>query len=113
MNIDWENDNIIGEHYIDSVTYGGYLIASLKFTAKRSEEKEQISAKLEGTVNAPKADVSLKGLFDKLISDTSDSTDLSITYMSTLIPEIIPVNYTTLLDNIRNFSDQVCVNSTF
>ena len=109
MDIDWEQEKIIGQHYIESVTYGGYLIASLKFTAKKSEEKEKISAEIKGEVKAAKVDVSLKGLFDQLMSKTSDSTDLSISYTSTLIPEIIPVDYETLLRNIREFSQQVCI----
>ena len=107
MNIDWDKEKIIGQHYIESVTYGGYLIASLKFTAKKSEEKEKISAQIKGDVKAAKVDVSLQGLFDKLISKTSDSTDLSISYTSTLIPEIIPVDYKTLIDNIKEFSQQI------
>ena len=108
MKIDWKNEKLIGQHYIESVTYGGYLIASLKFTAKKSEEKEKISASIKGTVKAAKVEASLEGLFEKLISDTKDNSELSISYSSTLIPDIIPVNYTTLLANIREFPDQVC-----
>lgn len=107
MAIDWNTAKITGEHYIDSVTYGGYLIASMVFTAKKSEEKKDIKASIEGTVNAAKAKVSLEGLFNTLAEQTKDNSKMSITYSSTVIPEKIPIDQKTLLDNIKNFSEQV------
>ncbi|CAB4009545.1 Hypothetical predicted protein, partial [Paramuricea clavata] len=107
MAIDWNTAKITGEHYVDSVTYGGYLIASMVFTAKKSEEKEDIKASIKGTVNAAKAKVSLEGLFNKLAEQTKDNSKMSITYSSTVIPEKIPIDQETLLENIKKFSEQV------
>jgi hypothetical protein len=107
MAIEWSTAKITGEHYVDSVTYGGYLIASMVFTAKKSEEKEDIKASIKGTVNAAKAKVSLEGLFNKLAEQTKDNSKMSISYSSTVIPEKIPIDQKTLLDNIKKFSEQV------
>ena len=81
----------------------------MKFTAKKTEEKEKISAAVKADVTTAKVDVSLEGLFDKLVSSTKDSSELTITYTSSLIPDIIPTDYKSLLQVIRNFSQQVCL----
>ena len=50
---DWNKRSIVGKHYVRSITYGGYLIASLKFHAKNRKNKENIEASVEADLRNP------------------------------------------------------------
>ena len=108
----WDSKSIVGLHYIRSVTYGGYLIASLKFTAKKTSTKQHIKAKLSASLNAG-VSLSVKGQFEKLTQAAGDAASMSIYYTSSTIPDLAPINLTTLLKIIDNFPEKVCtVNRT-
>nr|QNH72450.1 toxin candidate TRINITY_DN19977_c1_g1_i1.p1 [Ceriantheomorphe brasiliensis] len=70
-------------HYVRSETYGGELIASLKFTSKNDKDIEDIEAKASLDVKSTSVDVSVAGSFKKLFSDISKSSDLTVTIYKT------------------------------
>lgn len=42
----------VGTHYVRSITYGGDLVASLRFTAKNSADREKIRAAVQANLQA-------------------------------------------------------------
>ncbi|CAB4017348.1 Hypothetical predicted protein [Paramuricea clavata] len=102
----WDSKSIVGQHYIRSITYGGYLIASLKFTAKKTSTKEHIKARLSASLNAG-VSLSVKGQFEKLTQAAGDTASMSIYYTSSTIPDLAPINLTTLLTIIDNFPEKI------
>ena len=101
-------DKIDGEtHYIRSITYGGYLIVSMKFTAKDNKNIEDIKAEIEAHVNTKKINVGVKGQFKSLSESASSSANLDISYSSSAIPNIMPENLDTIMQTIEEFPSQV------
>ena len=103
----WDANGVTGNHYIRSLIYGGYLIASFKYHVSNDEEKEQIKAQVKVDVNTVKAEVGVKGMFEKLASSSTSQSSLTITYSSSVISDIVPVNLPTLLEVIENFKKEV------
>jgi hypothetical protein len=103
------NKNTAGEatHYIRSISYGGYLIASLKFTAKKDKNIEDIKAEIEVHVNTKKVNVGVKGQFKSLSEAASSSSNLEISFTSSEIPNVTPVDLDTIVDAIKEFPSQV------
>jgi hypothetical protein len=102
----WENKPIIGEHYIRSVTYGGFLIVSLKFTAKKTSSKEEIRVKLSAGLNAG-ISLGVKGQFDKLTKAAGQSATITVSYSSSTVPEHSPTDLDTIFKIIDNFPGKV------
>ena len=103
----WDSKGVTGQHYIRSLTYGGYLIASFKYHTSNEEEKEDIKASVNIEVNTVKAEVGVKGLFSKLSSLATSQTSLTITYTSSVISDKVPVDLDTLMEVIDNFNGEV------
>jgi hypothetical protein len=75
------------------------------------EEKEQIKAEVKVDVNTVKAEVGVKGMFEKLASSSTSQSSLTITYSSSVISDTVPVDLPTLLEVIDNFRSEVsCIN---
>jgi hypothetical protein len=75
------------------------------------EEKEQIKAEVKVDVNTVKAEVGVKGMFEKLASSSTSQSSLTITYSSSVISDTVPVDLPTLLEVIDNFKSEVsCIN---
>ena len=99
----WDLNGVTGKHYIRSLTYGGYLIASFKYHVSNEQEKEQIKASVKVDVNTVKAEVGVKGMFEKLASSSTSQSSLVITYSSSVISDKVPVDLPTLIKVIENF----------
>lgn len=50
-NPDWflQSPQLLGTHYVRSITYGGELIASIRYKVKNSEDKERIAATIDAS----------------------------------------------------------------
>nr|QNH72542.1 toxin candidate TRINITY_DN22076_c7_g21_i4 [Ceriantheomorphe brasiliensis] len=101
------NRKLVGKHYVRSITYGGILIASLRFTAKRGKSKEHIKARVEGNLKAATVQVGLAGQFEKLASKVEDLSDLSIKYYSTAPLKTVPLDVKTMIKAIEEFPTQL------
>ena len=105
----WRDKIGSDRHYVRSVTYGGYLIASLKYTAKKDETKEDIQASVEVNVNTKKVNVGIKGQFQSLAESANSVANLQISYTSSELPDNTPVDLDTILEEIKKFPEKVCL----
>ncbi|CAB4009544.1 Hypothetical predicted protein [Paramuricea clavata] len=103
----WDSKGVTGQHYIRSLVYGGYLIASFKYLTSNDEEKEDIKASVSVDVKTVKAEVGVKGLFSKLSSLSKSQSSLTITYTSSVISDKVPVDLDTLMEVIDNFNAEL------
>ena len=102
----WDSKPIIGKHYIRSITYGAYLIVSLKFTAKKSNTKEEIKARLSAGLNAG-VSLNVKGQFEKLTRAAGDTATIAVYYTSSTVPDLAPIDLDSILKIIDNFPEKV------
>lgn len=92
-----------GKHYVRSLTYGGFLIASLKFQAKNKKDKELVEAKVSANVQAGSGKVDAKAQFNKLAEAASDISTLSISYFGTSTLTTIPTDIKSLIKAVEDF----------
>nr|QNH72541.1 toxin candidate TRINITY_DN21013_c3_g1_i2 [Ceriantheomorphe brasiliensis] len=108
---DWfTRKNIIGKHYIRAITYGGELIASLKFETKTATEKEKIEAELDAGLSmggGSVLDAKIEGTFLKTVELASSNADLSIKIFSTADIEEQPKDLKSFVSIIENFVQKV------
>lgn len=97
----------LGTHYARSITYGGELAASLSIKNTSSSERLDIQGSVSGVVNAQVVDVSLKAQLEKLTSECSGLTDISIKYYSTDLPSKAPTNLDELVNLIEGFPSRL------
>nr|QNH72451.1 toxin candidate TRINITY_DN19977_c1_g2_i1.p1 [Ceriantheomorphe brasiliensis] len=70
-------------HYVRSVTFGGELIASLKFTSRDNKDIEDIQAKASVDVKSTAVDVSVSGTFKKLAKSLAKVSNFEATIYQT------------------------------
>jgi hypothetical protein len=83
------------------------LIASLKYTAKKDETKEDIQASVEVNVNTKKVNVGIKGQFQSLAESANSVANLKISYTSSELPDDTPVDLDSILKAISDFPNKV------
>ena len=107
-NTGWDKKpNIVGHHYVRSITYGGNLIASLKFTAKTEKDKKDLAIKVEATVKAKTFGVGLGGQFKQLAESVKDISTLSISFKATAPLVTVPTDIDSLVQAIEDFPKSV------
>lgn len=97
----------LGTHYARSITYGGELAASLSIKNRSSSEKLDIGGSASGAVKAGAVDVSLKAQLEKLTSECSSLSDISIKYYATDLPPKAPTNLNELVRLIEDFPSRL------
>ncbi|XP_074611614.1 uncharacterized protein LOC141866092 isoform X5 [Acropora palmata] len=97
----------LGTHYARSITYGGELAASLSIKNTSSSETLDIQGSASGVVNAKAVDVSLKAQLQKLTTECSALSDISIKYYSTDLPSKAPTNLNELVKLIEGFPSRL------
>ncbi|XP_044164536.1 uncharacterized protein LOC114969765 [Acropora millepora] len=98
----------LGTHYARSITYGGELVASLSIENRsHSPQTLDIQGSASGVVNAKGVDVSLKAQLEKLTSECSGLSDISIKYYSTDLPSKAPTNLDELVKLIEGFPSRL------
>ena len=99
--------NIIGQHYVRSITYGGNLIASLKFSAKTEKDKKNLAIKVETKVKGKKFGVGVGGQFKQLAESVKDISTLSISFKATAPLVTVPTDIDSLVKAIKDFPQSV------
>ncbi|KAL9985830.1 hypothetical protein ACROYT_G008278 [Oculina patagonica] len=97
----------VGTHYVRSVTYGVEMVASLKFKSSSTTKKEHITANVDGQLNLQGVDAGLKASLDKLSSECSDVSDISIKYYATDLPDKLPTTLEGLVTLIETFPSRL------
>ena len=106
---DWPTRmNVAGQHYVRAITYGGELIASLKFISTKSEERSKIEMSLEAELNVGGAlDAKVFGSFKRIRQSATSNSDLTISIFTTADIEKSPKDLDTFIAIIENFPNKV------
>lgn len=98
----------VGTHFARSITYGGDLIASLRFVAKNSADRELIKATVQGSLQADSGSfgTALKGKFNQIQQKIKDSASLEIHYYATVPIKGVPNDISSLMSLVDSFADQ-------
>nr|XP_015911784.2 uncharacterized protein LOC107442673 [Parasteatoda tepidariorum] len=98
----------VGTHYVRSVTYGGDLVASLRFTAKNAVDREKIRAVVQANLHADSGSFGLgiEGNFSRLQEDLKDSSSLEINYYATVPIKGVPNTMESLMELVEDFPTQ-------
>lgn len=102
------DQNNIGTHYVRSITYGGDLVASLRFTAKNSADREKIRAVVQANLQADSGSFGLgiEGNFSRLQEDLKDSSTLEINYYATVPIKSVANTMESLMELVEDFPAQ-------
>nr|QNH72538.1 toxin candidate TRINITY_DN18779_c0_g1_i1 [Ceriantheomorphe brasiliensis] len=107
---DWSTKkNLVGKHYVRAITYGGELIASLKFDAKETTAKEEIEAQLQAGIDLGGGvfDAEVYGRYASMIESASSSSDISIKIYSTAAMTKDPDSLESFIAAINEFPNQI------
>lgn len=98
----------IGTHYVRSITYGGDLVASLRFTAKNAADREKIRAVVQANLQADSGSFGLgiEGNFSRLQEDLKDSSSLEINYYATVPIKSVANTMESLMELVEDFPAQ-------
>ncbi|GBO11544.1 hypothetical protein AVEN_35414-1 [Araneus ventricosus] len=98
----------VGTHYVRSITYGGDLVASLRFTAKNSADREKIRAIVQANLQADTGSFGLgiEGNFSRLQEDLKDMSTLEINYYATVPIKGVPNTMESLMELVEDFPEQ-------
>ncbi|XP_022241632.1 uncharacterized protein LOC106459422 [Limulus polyphemus] len=106
----WREDipkDILGTHFVRSITYGGELIASIRYKANRIENLEDIKAKLEANIGTGGGfNVAVKGQLDKTSKELSDISSMEIQYYATVPIADVPHTIEGLTKLVEKFPEQ-------
>ncbi|KAF8769801.1 hypothetical protein HNY73_017410 [Argiope bruennichi] len=96
-------------HYVRSILYGGDLIASVRFTTKKDEDKEVIKATVAGELNSDSGSFGggLKGGLEKVREKIGDTASMDINYYATVpLGKEIPRTLDGLVQLVQEFPEQ-------
>ncbi|XP_022246982.1 uncharacterized protein LOC106463692 [Limulus polyphemus] len=102
----WDKKDTMGTHYARSITYGGDLVASLKFKAQNSRDRERIKAAVEGSLQGGSFGLELKGQFEKLEKDLQETTSMDIHYYASVPLKTVPKTVEDLMELVDSFPEQ-------
>ncbi|GFT54795.1 uncharacterized protein NPIL_278631 [Nephila pilipes] len=103
------NVNCLGTHYVNSITYGAEMIASLRFEVFNSSDTESV----KGSVNAAfgsggtGTDLTAEGKLDKLQKDVQDKANLAISYYGTVPLKSIANDVDGFITLVNSFKEQI------
>ena len=106
---DWPTRmNVVGQHYIRAVTYGGELIASLKFVTRKSQERSKIEVSLEAGLNMGGVlDAKVFGSFKRTLQSAASNSDLTINIFATADIGRSPKDLDSFIAIINDFPKRV------
>ncbi|GFR17536.1 uncharacterized protein TNCT_77521 [Trichonephila clavata] len=96
-------------HYVRSIKYGGELVASVRFTAKNTADKEVIKAEVQGELNSGSGSFGggLKGGLEKIREKIGDSAYMDINYYATVpLGDDIPRTIEGLTSLVEKFPEE-------
>lgn len=106
----WTNHRLedLGTHYVRSITYGGELIASLKFVAHKTEYLQDIQAKVSANIQGVKLEsLVVSGALAKLKKDLQHMANMEITYFATVPLKSVPNTVEGLQILVESFREHV------
>ncbi|XP_048239523.1 uncharacterized protein LOC124133516 isoform X3 [Haliotis rufescens] len=102
------NKNIIGTHYVRSITYGGDLISRIRIVESNSRRLDEIKTKVEARLNSfGIVDAAATKGFKRLEKDLKDSSRIEITYFANEIKGKLPTDVSGMLEALDNFKVEV------
>ncbi|KFM78323.1 hypothetical protein X975_22813, partial [Stegodyphus mimosarum] len=98
----------LGTHYVQSVLYGGDLIACIRFKASKAEYLQDIRATIKTSLEGGSAlDLVGEGKLETLDKKLESKATMEINYFANVPLEGIPNTITGLRDLVRNFEQHV------
>ncbi|XP_067127245.1 uncharacterized protein [Centruroides vittatus] len=98
----------LGTHYVQSITYGGELISSLRFIAHKVEDVRSIRAKISAEVQGMKLEQLIaSGKLGQLKNDLRDKANMEISYFATVPLKDVPNTIEGLQKLVEGFDEQV------
>lgn len=108
--LDWMSmsPELVGTHYVRSITYGGELIASLRLKANNREEREMIKAAITANLQLTGTfDLNANGSFDKLRQDLAGMYNEDIKVMATKSPSSPPQTVEDLMKIVDEYPKEI------
>ncbi|XP_055925916.1 uncharacterized protein LOC129957577 [Argiope bruennichi] len=98
----------LGTHYVQSILYGGDLIACIRFKALNSEDLQEIRATITSSISAGNVlDLVGEGKLESLDRQLKRKATMEINYFATVPLEGVPNTIQGLRDLVKNFKDHV------
>ncbi|GIY21864.1 uncharacterized protein CDAR_430881 [Caerostris darwini] len=98
----------LGTHYVQSIIYGGDLIACIRFKAMNSEDLNEIRGVIKTSISAGNVlDLVGEGKLESLDRQLKRKATMEVNYFATVPLEGVPNNIQGLRDLVRNFKDHV------
>ncbi|KFM73716.1 hypothetical protein X975_19789, partial [Stegodyphus mimosarum] len=102
------NRNDLGTHFVRSVTYGGELLASIRFKANKDEDFNSISAVINNNFNGGDAtSLVAEGKLENVQSSLKDRASMEISYYATVPLKGVPNTIDGLRSLVRDFDKHV------
>ncbi|CAL1298779.1 unnamed protein product [Larinioides sclopetarius] len=103
-----KNKNDLGTHFVRSVTFGGELLASIRFRANREEDLSAITAEIQSNFNRGDAQsLVAEGKLEKVQSKLKDRASMEISYYATVPLKGVPNTIEGLRSLVTGFKDHV------
>ncbi|CAL1275482.1 unnamed protein product [Larinioides sclopetarius] len=98
----------LGTHYVQSILYGGDLIACIRFKALHSEDLQEIRATITSSISAGNVlDLVGEGKLESLDRQLKRKATMEINYFATVPLEGVANNIEGLRGLVKNFKDHV------
>ncbi|KAG8193102.1 hypothetical protein JTE90_013862 [Oedothorax gibbosus] len=103
-----KNKRDLGTHFVRSVTYGGELLASIKFKANKESDFNSISAEIHNNFNGGDAtNLVAEGKLEQVQNKLRDKANMEISYYATVPLKGVPNTIDGLRNLVRDFSQHV------
>ncbi|GFY69962.1 uncharacterized protein TNIN_478181 [Trichonephila inaurata madagascariensis] len=103
-----KNRNDLGTHFVRSITYGGELLASIRFKANKDTDFNAISAEIQSNFNGGDAQsLVAEGKLEKVQSRLKDKASMEISYYATVPLKGVPNTIEGLRSLVRDFDEHV------
>lgn len=103
-----KNRNDLGTHFVRSVTYGGELLASIRFKANKEEDFTSISSMISGNFSGGDAtSLVAEGKLESLQSSLKDKASMEISYYATVPLKGVPNTIDGLRNLVKGFDQHV------
>ncbi|KAG8187020.1 hypothetical protein JTE90_019230 [Oedothorax gibbosus] len=108
---DWrqlDKRSSVGTHFVRSLTYGGDLVASLKFRARHAADRDRIRAVVQAELQADSGSFGLgvQGNFSRVQEQLREVASLEIGYYATVPIRGVPNTMESLLELVESFPAQ-------
>ncbi|XP_022257293.1 uncharacterized protein LOC111089315 [Limulus polyphemus] len=103
----WTSYSNLGTHFVRAITYGGNLVASLRFILEDESFKEEISGELNFVLGKGGDGTQLKGKLDKFEENLASRVSLQIYYYSDVGLYNVPTSISGFDELLKGFKTAV------